>query len=170
MAGGKDTKNDMPQGLKDGVGAQGEQSSGDDSEAETVEQVHQLEEQERAVKVKKDKLSAEILEKKRLKELDKELLQATQESAGALAGSSGGAGAQDHLYVKKKEHFAVFVLTVEGEGHVSDNNIHVMPMHQTPKHNPVQDLRNAEANDVPVKVVILEKGKTYKIFDVNDGK
>lgn len=167
MAGGKDLKNLKPPSPKDGVGAHASESDEYGSDAEELDQLRQFEEKEKAAQLEKDKFLAELQEKKRLKELAKELLLAAQ-AEGALAGSSGGAG--DRASAKQIPHFSICALKFEGKAHVNANKTVAIPLRQTPKHNPVQDLREAEANGGSVKVVIVEKGKVYKIFDEKDGK
>ena len=165
MAGGKDTRKGTSPVPKDGVGGHASESEEYDSDAEQLEQLRQFEEKEKAAQLEKDKFLADLQEKKRLKDLAKELLLAAQ-ATGALAGSSGGAGDR----AKQVPHFSICALKFEGKAHVNANKTVAIALRQTPKHNPVQDLRDAEANGGSVKVVIVEKGKVYKIFDEKDGK
>ena len=165
MAGGKDTKKGTSPGPKDSVGGHASESDEYDSDAEALDQLRQLEEKEKAALLEKDKLLAELQERKKAKELAKK-----RAETGALAGSSGGTGARNHSQDAKKESLAVCIFTFQAEAHVSAPNTFVMPMRMTPQHNGIKDLLNAEAKDMPVKVVFCEKDKVYKMYDVKDQK
>jgi len=173
MAGGIDKKKEEAPGPEGGAGGHSEESSGYDSETDALEKVRQMEEQAKTAQEARDKQLAELQQKrdkKRLEETAKKILRATKTAADALADSPGGADDEGPPQIKNNDKLSIFVFKVQGEPHVSPTKVHALPMYQTPKQHPAQDLRNAEANNMPVKVVIIEKDKTYQVYDETDGK
>jgi hypothetical protein len=120
-----------------------------------------------AIELEKEK------EKERLQKVAAQMLVATAAKTGEAGAGGGAGGAAGVSGVPKREHLSVLCVKFPADkSETSDGRVKYVsfPMIENPTVNHVKEFMKAETKGGRVEVTVIEKGKSYMVFDHRDNR